>query len=461
MSYSTRKLPRACRQRRLAACIAAIVSITTPAIALGIPVTNCNDVGPNSLRAAIANAATGDTIDLTNLPCSTITLEDFQIMIPQTNLTIEGPASGVTIAHDGNYDRVLNHQGTGTLALEHIHVTGGDPYSATQDVKGGCIYSKGSVAMSDSSVSNCVTDTNALFGYAKGGGIYALGNLSLFRSTISGNAAGGHYAGEAASGGAHVGNQLLMYYSSIRNNSAIGSAISRIGGISVYGSFYIDHSTISGNSANIIGGLLAGSNYSSGSIHASTISGNHANDTVGGAFLGVATNISNSTIAFNTAAIGKSGTYYFAPGLTTGNSVRTIAIDLESSIIANNTYPSNGVTIESDFSEASGGTGGVIVSGMHNLIVASSVALPPNVVAVTSCPLLGPLRNNGGITQTHALLSHSPAIDEGSKPIPELFDQRGSPYKRSDGRFFDFTDIGAYEVQQEDVMFNAGFEGCP
>ena len=51
-------------------------------------------------------------------------------------------------------------------------------------------------------------------------------------------------------------------------------------------------------------------------------------------------------------------------------------------------------------------------------------------------PLLGPLADNGGPTQTHALLAGSPAIDAGDplavagmNGVPE-FDQRGMPFGR-------------------------------
>lgn len=455
MSHANPSLPHTFCQRRLVTCVAAIVSITTPAIALSAPVTNCNDSGPNSLRAAVASAMSGDTIDLTSLPCSTITLEDFQIVTPLANLTIKGPATGVTIAHDGNYDRLLNHQGSGTLKLENIRVTGGDPYSASHDVNGGCIYSKGNVYLKNSSVTNCLADANGRM--ASGGGLYILGDLKLVNSTIADNRAGSSTQIVGEAGGAHVGGNLEMYYSSVRNNSAS----THNGGISIYGNFHIAHSTISGNSAAYgVGGLYGGGPLASGLIDSSTVSGNHANF-IGGVQVFASTTIRNSTIAFNSAVIGKvqSGNQqlYQSPGLATDTYNSAIAIDLESSILANNTYSSNGATIENDFSDALG----VTVSGKHNLIFASFATFPPNVAIMASCPLLGPLRNNGGVTQTHALLSHSPAIDAGSNPNLEQFDQRGSPYKRSDGLFVNFTDIGAYEVQQEDVIFNAAFDGCP
>src|SRR4030095_1015047 len=40
-------------------------------------------------------------------------------------------------------------------------------------------------------------------------------------------------------------------------------------------------------------------------------------------------------------------------------------------------------------------------------------------------PQLGPLKNNGGRTETHALLSNSPALDAGDSTNPPPTDQSG------------------------------------
>ena len=56
-------------------------------------------------------------------------------------------------------------------------------------------------------------------------------------------------------------------------------------------------------------------------------------------------------------------------------------------------------------------------------------------------PMLGPLKNNGGPTETHALLPGSPAIDAGDDRVTPPTDQRGEP--RPQGAA---SDIGAYET---------------
>ncbi|MCK6478304.1 MAG: hypothetical protein L6Q35_15905, partial [Phycisphaerales bacterium] len=64
-----------------------------------------------------------------------------------------------------------------------------------------------------------------------------------------------------------------------------------------------------------------------------------------------------------------------------------------------------------------------------------------NIVGVD--PLLGSLANNGGPTQTQALLAGSPAINKGSNPDGLSTDQRGAGFARTQGTV---ADIGAYEI---------------
>jgi hypothetical protein len=66
-------------------------------------------------------------------------------------------------------------------------------------------------------------------------------------------------------------------------------------------------------------------------------------------------------------------------------------------------------------------------------------------------PLLGPLQDNGGPVFTHALLSGSPAIDQGKNLSGDPTDARGFPRTLDDPAIpnaadGDGTDIGAYET---------------
>jgi hypothetical protein len=64
-----------------------------------------------------------------------------------------------------------------------------------------------------------------------------------------------------------------------------------------------------------------------------------------------------------------------------------------------------------------------------------------NANLIGSDPNLGPLADNGGATQTHALLSGSPAIDAGDNSTCPATDQRGVARPQGSA-----CDIGAYEL---------------
>ena len=82
------------------------------------------------------------------------------------------------------------------------------------------------------------------------------------------------------------------------------------------------------------------------------------------------------------------------------------------------------------------------------------LSIPAAATVFSDTPLLGALANNGGPTQTHALLPGSPAIDSGSNAlavdqngIPLSTDQRGAGFDRiqNNGSGVSRVDIGAFE----------------
>ncbi len=70
-------------------------------------VTNCNDSGPGSLRQAVADAASGDTVGFAlSPPCSTITLTSGDIEI-STDLSIEAPGTASIAVNGDNSSQVF------------------------------------------------------------------------------------------------------------------------------------------------------------------------------------------------------------------------------------------------------------------------------------------------------------------------------------------------------------------
>jgi hypothetical protein len=420
-----------------------------------LPVTSCDDSGPGTLRATVAIAASGDTIDLSQLPCSdsTITLTSGAIAVSIGDLTISGvplarpeQADGVTTGAiiDGDArDRVFDHSGTGALMLFGLTVRNG-----AVDGPGGCVRSSGDVALLSSVVSGCTVDATQ-FGEGLGGGLFVEGALYMSDSRISGNSVSGYSF--VCGGGLFVSGMLTMKHSTLSDNSAIATsgAFGLGGGLYAGAAVAISYSTISANTATDIGGAeLLGANGAALSVANTTISGNHGGGVGGLLALQAPLHMASSTIAFNTStgAIGGTG------GLAIGNPSQ-----IESSIIANNASPDGASDLH-----AQCGIGGscdtIVATGSNNLILAAELTVPAD--TLTDDPHLQPLANNGGPTKTHALASGSPAIDHGnangtgSGCLP--YDQRGPGYARSAGAE---VDIGAFELGAgPDRIFTNGFD---
>ena len=472
------------RRRPLAACVAALFGLSAqPAMAL-IPTTlfvnTCDEGVSNtdfthgSLRWAAANTPTGGTIDMTAIPCSRISLETGAITLGQADLTILGPGlTNLTVSaeHSANgnkyymKDRIFNHTGTGKLKVYDLTVEKGYYKSAGGTAKGGCIYSKGDLYLKHVGVYLCdvLTDTGA----ARGGGVFGLGEVQLKYSTVGVNTANSGASGSSTGGGVYSGGFFGTTAAVIKYNQATGATGTHhgfYGGVWAKNDAFIIASTISGNSATQRVGGIAFSSSTPGSngvtLLASTISGNSSEVYVGGMYSDAAkTYLLSSTVAFNTAAAGKKGSKYYSPGFMSSSTFGSLYIGLENSLLSNNTYG----TTEVDLSTYDGvGNSTTFNTAAPNVVRNSKLGsvggLPSGTIA-GSCPLLGVLRDNGGLTLTHALLSHSVAIDAGSNPFSASNDQRGPGYVRPDSKT-GVPDIGAYEVQQNDIVFNSGVDGC-
>ena len=204
------------------------------------------------------------------------------------------------------------------------------------------------------------------------------------------------------------------------------------GGIINSGTLTLTNSTVSGNST--IGGGGGIINSGTLTLTNSTVSGNRgAFGSGGGIENGGTANLFNATIANNEVGVTGGGVFNGAGAI----------FNFQNTILAGNST----IWTASDCAGTINSTGNNLMGSLGNCTV--------NGGGVTVAdPKLGPLQNNGGPTQTHALVAGSPAIDAGNPSgcrdnagtlLPT--DQRGF-LRPADGNN-DGTarcDIGAYEA---------------
>jgi hypothetical protein len=419
-----------------------------------------------------------------------------------------GTPTGGAISVAGNL--TLNNSTISHGTAKGNHVLGGGAYvtgdlnlindssitenyaiASTGSALGGGAYVKGKLTLDYSGITQSTASSDS--DYAKGGGAYVVGNLGLSNtSTLGANYATATTAG-ARGAGAYVKGDLTMTASIVTSNVTRGPSESFGGGLFVNGNSSISYSTIKYNKAygfgeggglilfgptNTISSSTLSNNYAyfgAGGVNVlgteftlqnSTISGNNTVGVAGGLVVNSSSaKLFNSTIAFNTSTSGVS------PGVFLNAFSNSIAVDLQSMLISNNTDPTatpQDLSLSENAPYLVTFNGGNLDIPANNLIFATQVSKLPTDTKTGACPLLGPLRNNGGLTATHALMSGSPAIDTGNdSSLPAIYyDQRGSAavngttdYTRSSG-LPAIPDIGAYEVQQSDIVFNTAFEGC-
>jgi hypothetical protein len=435
----------------------------------------CDASPPNhvcTLRAAIqeTNALPGS--DTIILPPNTHPLSQVSELTITDHLTITGGGASTTII-DGNKNArpnsgVLVINAGVTVNLSGVTIRNGGRLSAAS---GGGIRNMGTTTLTNSTVSGN-SASNA------GGGIYnSGGTLTLTNSTVSGNNAG--VGGGRGGGIADDGGTMTLTNSTVSGNSSgfrgggidsfgtwtltnstvTGNSASASGGIFNRGTLTVTNSTVTGNSATGASGVpgVAGGigNFGTMTLTNSTVSGNRANEEGGGinnnnSITGAAiASLFNSTITNNQADVDFNGS-------GTGGGVFNEAgatFIFQNTIIAGN---SETLRVGNFFVATTGECDGLITSGGNNLMENYNTGhctvsgIPP----ILTDPKLGPLQDNGGPTQTHALLAGSPAIDGGNPGgcrdnlgvlLPT--DQRGFP-RSVDGNNDSVVrcDIGAYEL---------------
>lgn len=235
----------------------------------------------------------------------------------------------------------------------------------------------------------------------------------------------------------------------VRDNTALGGG----GGIQNQGTLNITRSTVSNNNGGQGGGINNISNNSIISINNSTFSGNNATGGFGGLAAGGGI-MNNAAMTLNNVTV----TNNFA---TSGGGISSIAAastsNIRNTIVAGNLSGNNCTDLQGIFASQSNNLIGssVCATGFTNGVNGDKVGTN----AALLNPLLGALQNNGGQTDTHALLPGSPAVDAGNNCVTEIFpvgcllaplatDQRGSGFPRQidgNGDGTVIVDIGAFE----------------
>ena len=394
------------------------------------PVTNTNDSGGGSLRAAIvaANSHAGaDTIPIQ--VAGTIELQS-ALQIIFSPVAITGPGAGQlevrrTAATDFSIFGFSTDAGPSSLAGLTVS-NGRAALSGEFALGGGVRNAEGSLTLTGVVVrdSEAVVEggTNPR---AEGGGVFSKGPLTLRETLVAGNAA-------HASDGATL-------------TAAFGGGVAALNGVTVEASTISDNLTEASSDVATVtaqgGGLLAGTEAT---ISRSTISGNTV-DADGGATQlraqGGGIQVQEATLTSSTL----SGNSAVSASLALGANIESIL-----STAVRNTIVAEPLGEAGSCDENSGGLD-TISSGGFNLDEDGSCELEAATDLEAVDPMLGPLAGNGGPTPTHALLESSVALDRGSA-FGSSVDQRGLPRPvdlstKSNTEGGDGSDIGAFELQ--------------
>lgn len=393
--------------------------------------------------------------------------------------TGSGYGGGIEDNHDGDltlddvsitgcvasYGGAVYKDGDGTLEI--VDSTISDNYAENS---AGARYNNG---VGDLIITNSTFDGNAAGGDGGVGELGNDGNITITGSTFSNNAGG-------SVGGAFYFTNDVTGDVSISGSSFIGNEASGGGG-AIYadnsGSFTVTSSTFSGNVSGSWGGALyLGStgqvvtvtdslfadNYASSeggaidsdaddqilTINNSTFVGNSSGSDGGAIWKeeGGSLTINMSTITENSAVTDGGGVWF------DGDTDFQADVTITGTILTGNTGFEGAAD---DLGSRDGATSQVatISDSILGVVKATITVTASNNIDATAPGFvlgLAALADNGGCTETMALLTGSPAIDAGPATVPTFigndFDQRGTPYVRV---YNGQSDIGAFEFQPD------------
>lgn len=387
-----------------------------------LTVTNANDAGGGSLRAAIlaANAtAAADVINFApGLANQTITMTTGQYTITKP-LTIVGLGSSKLTLDTNNASRIFNvDDGAAAkiaVSISGLRLTRGNAFSGN----GAGILNQEALT-----VVGCLFDHNfASFNLGSGGGIYNNGGtLALTNSTLSDNGAvlgGGIYSlgGTVTLTGsslfANTGGVAGIYNSAgtltLINSTLSANSGATAGIVNLGGTVNLIGSTLSANiSVNNAGGI-----YTSGGtliVTNSTLASNSTNASGGAIYVNSGTvTLTNSTLAGNTAPSDNGGGIYVNSGnVTLSNSTLSANI---AAIAGGGIYINSG-TVTLTQSTCSANSAGSTGGGLHN--ESGTLTLSDSFVSANSASVGGGIYGyTGTLTVTSSLFAGNSAIDHG------------------------------------------------
>jgi len=407
-------------------------------------VTSLGDSGTGSLRDAITASRNGDTINFA--VTGTITLTSNRLYIDHF-LIIQGPgASNLTITRSSSASNFRIFDVEAPLGISGLTIMNGN-LAGVDTLGGGAIY-----GIAEMTVTSCVFVNNngALQGGAISYSVFGQSHELTLDSCVFTNNYGdfGGAVSSFADGTSdfHGSATLRVINCTFLNNLANeGGAIRADRGSNGQSTVTVTGSTFGSNDCESVGGGIFSHSVSL-TVNNSTFSGNGRLDaSAGGIWHGGATataTIENCTFSGNTGT--DAGGIYLSGGtLTLGSTILKTGSSGANLVNNGGTITSEGFNLSND---AAGGDG---LTGPGGFLNAGGDIRNTD-------PKLDPygLQDNGGPTQTIALLFGSPAIDKGNS-FGSTTDQRGNPRPVDNptvANASDGTDIGAYESPADPVQ---------
>jgi hypothetical protein len=336
--------------------------------------------------------------------------------------------NSIVIDNGGEFGGGINNANGGTVTLTQSTVT-----SNSTESRGGGIENYSTLTMTDCMVSDNIGGT--------GGGIDNNGGtVTLTHCTVSGNHA--VYGGNGGGVYSNSGTVILTNSTVSGNEATYGSG----GGIGNYddGTVTLHNSIVSNNQAYGSGGI---DNIGTLALTNSTVSGNNGVQASGGITNGGTVTLTNSTISGNATQYNGGGIWNYDDGTVT---LRNSIVSGNSAADTGNELYCGSGTITADSYNLFGHSGETsaqaffgFTPGAKDITATSDGTNPTALVAI-----LNPtLANNGGPTQTHALVAGSPAIDLDITCSTGLStDQRGFSRPIGIG-----CDAGSFELNPDDT----------